>query len=120
MSPVDGELLRFFVYWRQHAQMTDFDLSALMFDEDYSDPEWLSYTNLTIAAGEHSGDITSAPEGASEFINLTLNRVSWNFIVPQVHIYSGRGSRRSRSRSSGSCCATPSSGAARSRRGPSG
>ncbi|MEU8119146.1 hypothetical protein AB0C21_10610 [Spirillospora sp. NPDC049024] len=91
VSPVDGALLRFFVYWRQHETRTDFDLSALMLDDDYDNPEWLSYTNLTSVAGEHSGDITDAPEGASEFINLTLAKVKARFIVPQVNIYCGEG-----------------------------
>jgi stress response protein SCP2 len=91
VSPVDGDLLRFFVHWRQRERRTDFDLSALMLDDDYLNPEWLSYTNLTGVAGEHSGDITDAPEGASEFINLALGRVTARFIVPQVNIYSGEG-----------------------------
>ncbi|WP_433463437.1 hypothetical protein [Spirillospora sp. CA-128828] len=91
VSAVDGELLRFFVYWRQRRLTTDFDLSALMLDEDYRNPKWLSWTNLTTVEGEHSGDITDAPEGASEFINLSLARVRSRFIVPQVHIYSGEG-----------------------------
>ncbi|WP_141582500.1 TerD family protein [Actinomadura sp. WMMA1423] len=91
VSPVDGRLLRFFVYWRQREKRTDFDLSALMLDEDYANPEWLSYTNLRTVAGQHSGDITDAPEGASEFINLTLAKVEARFIVPQVNIFSGEG-----------------------------
>ncbi|MGI5207561.1 hypothetical protein ACQEU6_39035 [Spirillospora sp. CA-108201] len=91
VTPVDGELLRFFVYWRQRELRTDFDLSVLMLGEDYGDPEWISYTNLKTVAGEHSGDITNAPEGASEFINLTLSKVDARFIVPQVDIYSGEG-----------------------------
>ncbi|MFB9197646.1 hypothetical protein ACFFWA_32290 [Actinomadura verrucosospora] len=91
VTPVDGELLRFFVYWRQHEHRTDFDLSALMLDQDYGSPEWLSYTNLSTVAGEHSGDITDAPEGASEFINLTLAKVRARFVVPQVNVFSGEG-----------------------------
>ncbi|MGW2314724.1 TerD family protein [Actinomadura luteofluorescens] len=89
VTPVDGELLRFFVYWRQRERRTDFDLSVLMLGEDYGAPEWISYTNLKSVAGEHSGDITNAPEGASEFINLNLAKVEARFIVPQVDIYSG-------------------------------
>jgi stress response protein SCP2 len=91
VTPVDGGLLRFFVYWRQRERRTDFDLSVLMLGEDYGDPEWISYTNLKSVAGEHSGDITDAPEGASEFINLTLAKVEARFIVPQVDIFSGEG-----------------------------
>ncbi|MGW1162270.1 hypothetical protein ACWD5Q_27555 [Streptomyces sp. NPDC002513] len=91
VSPVDGELLRFFVHWKQTARRTDYDLSALTLNSDYSTRSWLSYTSLTDVEGEHSGDITDAPDGASEFINLRLGAVRGTFIVPQVHIYTGEG-----------------------------
>ncbi|WP_405896340.1 hypothetical protein OG242_01245 [Streptomyces sp. NBC_00727] len=89
LSPVDGELLRFFVYWKQAKHDTDFDLSALMLDARYETVCWLSYTALTEIEGEHSGDITEAPDGASEFINLRLGAVRGDFIVPQVNIFAG-------------------------------
>jgi hypothetical protein len=89
VSPVDGELLRFFVYWKQKQRVTDYDLSALLLDADYETVSWLSYTNLREVEGEHSGDITNAPDGASEFINLRLGAVRGTYIVPQVNIYSG-------------------------------
>ncbi|MFJ6567478.1 TerD family protein [Streptomyces sp. NPDC091292] len=91
VSPVDGELLRFFVYWKQTGRDTDFDLSALMLDADYRTVNWLSYTSLSDVEGEHSGDITEAPDGASEFINLRLGAVRGTFIVPQVNIFAGEG-----------------------------
>jgi hypothetical protein len=91
LSPVDGDLLRFFVYWKQARERTDFDLSAQLLDSGYNTVSWLSYTQLTQVEGEHSGDITDAPDGASEFINLRLGAVRSTFIVPQVHIYSGEG-----------------------------
>ncbi|MEV5988461.1 hypothetical protein AB0L85_26195 [Streptomyces sp. NPDC052051] len=89
LSPVEGNLLRFFVYWKQTEHTTDYDLSALLLNADYETESWLSYTNLRDAGGEHSGDITEAPDGASEFINLQLDAVRGAFIVPQVNIYSG-------------------------------
>ncbi|MFJ8531896.1 hypothetical protein [Streptomyces sp. NPDC093591] len=91
VSPVDGELLRFFVYWKQAAHRTDYDLSALMLDADYATVCWLAYTNLKDLEGEHSGDITEAPDGASEFIDLRLGAARGEFIVPQVNIFSGEG-----------------------------
>ncbi|MEU3778169.1 hypothetical protein AB0F11_34225 [Streptomyces sp. NPDC032472] len=93
LSPVDGELLRFFVHWQQTRESTDYDLSALMLDASYATVCWLSYTALQAVGGEHSGDITDAPgpDGASEFINLRLDAVGGDFIVPQVNIYSGEG-----------------------------
>ncbi|MGW0084790.1 hypothetical protein [Streptomyces sp. NPDC003393] len=91
VSPVDGELLRFFVYWKQTERTTDYDLSALLLNADYKTVSWLSYTNLRGAGGRHSGDITEAPEGASEFIDLRLGAVRGACIVPQVDIFSGEG-----------------------------
>ncbi|WP_369167149.1 TerD family protein [Streptomyces sp. R28] len=91
VSPVDGELLRFFVYWKQNSHRTDYDLSALMLDADYATVCWLAYTSLKDLEGEHSGDVTEAPDGASEFINLRLGAVRGDFIVPQVNIYAGEG-----------------------------
>jgi stress response protein SCP2 len=91
LSPVDGDRLRFFVYWKQSSRSTDYDLSALMLDRDYRPRGWLSYTNLSAVEGEHSGDITDAPDGASEFVNLRLAAVRGGFIVPQVNIFAGEG-----------------------------
>ncbi|MFF4507979.1 hypothetical protein [Streptomyces sp. NPDC001401] len=91
VTPVAGELLRFFVYWKQAEQRTDFDLSAVMLDARYRTVSWLSYTSLARFEGEHSGDITEAPDGASEFINLRLGAVRSTFIVPQVNIFAGEG-----------------------------
>ncbi|MGW6008365.1 TerD family protein [Streptomyces sp. NPDC055210] len=90
-STVDGEQLRFFVYWKETGKRTDYDLSALLLNADYSTDTWLSYTSLTAAGAEHSGDVTEAPEGASEFINVSLGRVRSTFVVPQVNIYAGEG-----------------------------
>ncbi|MEU1199169.1 hypothetical protein ABZ446_23505 [Streptomyces sp. NPDC005813] len=91
VSPVDGELLRFFVHWKQTARDTDFDLSALLLDDAYRTVTWLSYTALSDVEGEHSGDITEAPDGASEFIDLRLGAARGSYIVPQVNIFSGEG-----------------------------
>ncbi|MFD8643390.1 hypothetical protein ACFV14_24205 [Streptomyces zaomyceticus] len=91
VSPVEGELLRFFTYWREAARTTDLDLSALVLDEDFATVTWLSYTALTDVEGRHSGDITEAPDGASEFIDLRLGAVRGTYIVPQVHVFSGEG-----------------------------
>ncbi|MEV5610883.1 hypothetical protein [Streptomyces sp. NPDC052225] len=91
VSPVEGELLRFFVYWKQHRQTTDYDLSAVILDENYEQVTWLSYTQLTDVEGRHSGDIVEAPEGASEFIELRLGAVRGAFVVPQVLVFSGEG-----------------------------
>lgn len=91
VSPVDGDLLRFFVHWKQTEQRTDYDLAALMLNGSYETVSWLSYTALKDVGGSHSGDITDAPDGASEFINLRLDAVRGTFVVPEVDIFSGEG-----------------------------
>ncbi|WP_370415510.1 hypothetical protein [Streptomyces fradiae] len=91
VSRIEGELLRFFTYWKQARATTDHDLSALVLDAGYDAVTWLSYTALTSVEGTHSGDVTNAPDGATEFIDLRLGAVRGDFIVPQVHVYSGEG-----------------------------
>jgi hypothetical protein len=93
VTKVEGELLRFFIYWRQRRQRTDYDLSALFLDEQYANPRHISWTRLSDGEAEHSGDITQAPapDGASEFINIRLTHLGRGFIVPQVYIYAGEG-----------------------------
>ena len=91
VTAVEGEILRFFVYWRQQAKRTDFDLSAIITGEQLDGEVWLSYTNLRNYAGEHSGDITSAADGASEFINLDLDKLGRRCVIPQVYVYTGEG-----------------------------
>lgn len=90
-GPGGSELLRFFVYWKQREQRTDFDLSALLLDDSFEQVGQLSFTNLSGYGGVHSGDITNAPNGASEFIDIDLSKVRARYIVPQVNIYSGEG-----------------------------
>lgn len=83
------EVLRFFVYWKEKEHRTDYDLSAIMLDEDFQMVGQLSYTGLTAVGGVHSGDITSAPRGASEFIDIELHKVKAKYVVPQVNIFAG-------------------------------
>jgi len=55
----------------------DIDLSAVMYDNDWKYLEHVSYTNLRSEKYHvvHSGDITSAPEGASEFLDIDIDSV---------------------------------------------
>ncbi|MFD0889500.1 hypothetical protein ACFQ08_33610, partial [Streptosporangium algeriense] len=91
LSAVDGELLRFFTHWRQAGRRTDYDLSALMLDAAYGDPEHVSWTNLANGFARYSGDLTEAPapHGASEFIDIRLAEATRPIIIPQVNVYSG-------------------------------
>ncbi|MFF4778781.1 hypothetical protein ACFY05_38745 [Microtetraspora fusca] len=91
LSRVDGELLRFFVHWRQAGRRTDYDLSALMLDASYDNPTHISWTNYANGFATYSGDLTDAPapHGASEFIDIRLADATQPIIIPQVNIYAG-------------------------------
>lgn len=87
-APVTGELLRFFMYWRQTRLRTDYDLSVLMLDRDFHSAGQVSWTNYRQDGAVHSGDITEAANGATEFIDVPLDTIE-HHVVPQVLVYSG-------------------------------
>jgi len=69
----------------------DLDLSAFFVSEDFTRTEQIAYYNLRSTAAVHSGDLTSAPDGAAEFIDVTLAealRQGWRYVVMTVHSFS--------------------------------
>ncbi|MDY3552901.1 TerD family protein [Gemmata sp. JC717] len=64
--------LRFFVWWKNGKSRVDIDLSAVLYDADFGTVSQLTYYNLKDFGGHHSGDITDAPKGAAEFIDVSL------------------------------------------------
>lgn len=88
-TPVDARVLRFFVHWRQASERTDLDLSCLLLDRHFVDPDHVSWTRLRGDGFVHSGDITEAPLGASEFVDVDLAEVAKDVLVPQVLVFSG-------------------------------
>ena len=67
----DKKTIRFFIYWVGR----DIDLSATMHDENFKRIGHVSYTRLRSDDYQacHSGDITRAPNGASEFIDIDID-----------------------------------------------
>ena len=106
----EGETIRFFLHWRDLPEAppdasgptgpaaaadrdtrVDLDLSAFFVSEDFARTEQIAYYNLRSTAAVHSGDLTSAPDGAAEFIDVTLAealRQGWRFVVLTVHSFS--------------------------------
>lgn len=91
----DAKVLRLFVHWKDAS--TDLDLSCLALGEGFDLVDHVSWTNLTNRAMVHSGDITSAPAGAQEFIDVNLAKAreqgsarGWRYLAPAVFRYSGR------------------------------
>lgn len=87
----EGKTLRFFCYWKEAEDRTDYDLSVLLLDGAMNLVDHCSFRGLTARGMVHSGDFTSAPDGASEFIDVDLTQLGRNvqFIVPQVNIFAG-------------------------------
>ena len=106
----EGETIRFFLHWRDlpenpaeasgparpaaaedRGTRVDLDLSAFFVSEDFTRSEQIAYYNLRSTAAVHSGDLTSAPDGAAEFIDVTLAealRQGWRYVVMTVHSFS--------------------------------
>ena len=94
-----GELLRFFIHWKETRERTDYDLSALLLDYNFVPQGQVSFTNLRSDRNNnlvmyHSGDITESdfPEGSTEFIDVVTSEVpeGW-YVVPQINMYAGKG-----------------------------
>lgn len=82
------EVVRLFVHWTGE----DVDLSLIALDDDLRFIEQISYTNLRGDGVVHSGDITSAPYGASEFIDVqipTLRARGIRYLATSVISFSG-------------------------------
>lgn len=82
--------LRFFVYWKGQ----DIDLSATFHDEHFNLVDQVSYTNLRSDGPQvyHSGDITRAPNGATEYIDVEVDKAvkcGYRYVVMNVYVFSG-------------------------------
>jgi stress response protein SCP2 len=69
----EGGTLRFFIWWTDGEHRTDIDLSAIGLGDGHQFIADIAYYNLREIGGHHSGDITSAPEGAAEFIDVDID-----------------------------------------------
>lgn len=95
-------ILRFFTHWKNSDDKSNFnkgridiDLSLQLFDENFNNVAVLSWHNMRGGAtfnSFHSGDITSAPHGASEFIDLDYKeaRKVGRYAVVCNNVYTGQ------------------------------
>jgi len=99
---IDGSTIRFFIWWKNlddgstgWRSSVDIDLSAIMYDKDWNYLEHISYTNLRSSKYKacHSGDITDAPNGAAEFIDIDIDSVvkyGGRYVMMNVLSYSNQ------------------------------
>lgn len=88
-----ADTLRFFVWWKNGRSRTDLDLSAVMFDKDFCFVSAVTFYNLKNFGGHHSGDIVDAPEGASEFIDVSRERcreAGVRYVVMTINSYTAQ------------------------------
>jgi len=77
----EGDTVRFFCWWKnidaadEWMSRVDLDLSGSLFAGDWESMGDIAYYNLRRGDCYHSGDITSAPQGACEFIDISLKSV---------------------------------------------
>jgi hypothetical protein len=90
-------VVRLFVHWRQPpGEDSDLDLSCIALDASFAARDQVSWTNLANRVMTHSGDLTSAPAGAEEFLDIDLEKAArtgrrkgWRYLVPVVFRYAG-------------------------------
>lgn len=83
LSLPTGNVVRLFLWWKEgkvggkHTGRVDLDLSTTIFRDDWKYLNHISYTNLKEEKLGccHSGDITSAPNGAAEFVDLDIEKL---------------------------------------------
>jgi hypothetical protein len=88
--PKDKDTIRFFIYWIGE----DIDLSVTFHNKNFTQLGNVSYFNLKddILNFCHSGDITYAPNGASEFVDINIPSLIKNnihYVMMNVYVYNG-------------------------------
>jgi stress response protein SCP2 len=72
----DANTIRLFMWWQDDGNRVDLDLSVIGLKADFSGAGTVAYNSLRGLPGSvHSGDLTSAPDGAAEFIDLDRERL---------------------------------------------
>ena len=91
----EGSFIRLFTHWKNASSRVDIDLAIELYTEDFSKCKSVSWHNM--GGGSefntyHSGDITSAPQGASEFIDLDYlkAREKYRYVVVTNYVYTGQ------------------------------
>lgn len=88
------DTLRFFVAWKNFKRnRVDLDLSAVKFDGDFNHLGELAYYSHNQAGMAFSGDITDAPKGALEYIDIfdveKVKEDGTRYILMTVRSYNG-------------------------------
>lgn len=95
----DKGTIRLFMHWHDIVDAdyfggrVDLDLSAFFLSDDFTRTSQIAYYNLRDNMAAHSGDITGAPKGAAEFIDIDIDKAlkaGWRYVVMTVHTFTGQ------------------------------
>lgn len=86
------DIVRCFMWWKELDSRVDLDLSVVLLDDNYHVSEQCSWTQLRGHGLTHSGDITSAPNGACEFIDVDIKQIAkrGRYMLMVVNSFTGR------------------------------
>jgi hypothetical protein len=88
--PFVGDTQRLFVHW---TGMVDVDLSIILWNKDLEKVGQIAFTDLSGYGCVHSGDVLSAPNGASEYIDFKVSSLlaqGIRYVSSSLISYSGR------------------------------
>lgn len=88
----DAKTIRLFLWWKDTDQgRVDVDLSAVGLDEKFNTSQTCNFHGLKKDGMVHSGDFTSAPNGAAEFIDVYPDKLHprTRYIILAANVYSG-------------------------------
>lgn len=91
----EAEIVRMFCYWKEtDCGRVDVDISLMAFDENLEHKESVSYSGYNNkGAFTYSGDIQSAPDGASEFIDADIQKCldkGIRYLILTTNVYTGQ------------------------------
>lgn len=98
----DANFQRFYVWWKNPANggRTDVDLSAVFLNKDFESMGSVSYHDLRLThnfnhksfVALHSGDITNAPHGAVEYVDVDIEEAlqnNYRYLAMTINVFSG-------------------------------
>lgn len=92
--PVDknAKVVRLFLWWKDtDTGRVDVDLSAVGLSSDFEHVESCNFQALKNTGLVHSGDFTSAPNGAAEFVDVSLDHLNpaTRYVVLTANVFHG-------------------------------
>ena len=94
----DKDVIRLFTHWKNGSGRVDIDLSCMMMDSSFKEVaefSWRSYTQYKGVGLAFSGDVTDAPKGANEYIDINYKQLrekmpDVKYIVITNNVYTGQ------------------------------